>query len=90
MSKYEKGRTFEYRVKKELEKQGYFVIRAAASKPVDLVALKDGKAILVECKISKNPSKERLALLHVYREKSGCSVLVAVKKKRRLILKPMG
>jgi Holliday junction resolvase len=30
--------------------EGWFVVRAAASKPVDLVCLKNGEIALVECK----------------------------------------
>lgn len=41
MRNYYKGRRLEYRVKEKLEKAGYFVVRAAASKGIaDLVAVK--------------------------------------------------
>jgi len=87
MSGYAKGRSFEYRVKRSLEKRGYFVVRVAASKPVDLVAIKDGSATLVECKINRNPTSDKLELLHMYEKKSGCKVLIAVRKGRRLVLR---
>jgi len=85
-----KGRGFEYRVKRVLERQGYFVIRAASSKPIDLVAIKDGRATLVECKVGRNPPRERLELLHMYERRSGCRVLVAVRKNKELVLKAIG
>jgi len=51
-SNYERGRDFEYRVKRALEGLGYVVVRCAGSKPVDLVAMKPGVVIFVECKKS--------------------------------------
>ena len=64
---YKKGASFERKVRRALENEGYFVIRAAASKPVDLVAIRDGKTVLVECKsgssrISKFRAMELLKL----------------------------
>ena len=49
------GSAFENLLKNFLEeKLGCFVIRSAASKsPVDLVALRDSNAILIQCKASK-------------------------------------
>lgn len=54
MTNYEKGRRFEYRVRDLFMEHGFVVIRAAKSKPVDLVCLKNGTSILVECKIRKS------------------------------------
>ena len=67
MTNYEKGRRFEYRVRDLFKKHGFVVIRAAQSKPIDLVCLKDGKSILVECKtnkkaLNKNKKKELLTM----------------------------
>jgi len=59
MTNYEKGRRFEYRVRDLFRECGFIVIRAAQSKPIDLVCLKDGWSILVECKTKKTSlSKE--------------------------------
>ena len=50
---YDLGRALEYRVKGLLERDGYYVIRAAASKGlVDLAAMKPGQVLLVQCKRS--------------------------------------
>ncbi len=50
---YRLGRDLEYRAKRLLETDGYFVLRAAASKgPVDLVAIKPGQTLFVQCKRS--------------------------------------
>lgn len=67
MSRYLKGARFERRVKKYLEEKGYLVIRAAGSKPFDLVGIKDGKAIVLECKVAegilKKTELERLIMM---------------------------
>jgi Holliday junction resolvase len=40
----------EYVVRDLFRRRGWFVVRAAASKPVDLVCTKNGEIALVECK----------------------------------------
>lgn len=55
---YVKGRKKEQYLKLKFKKQGWFVVRAAASKPIDLVLIKkseDGKPIvkLIESKKAK-------------------------------------
>ena len=47
---YRKGRRLEHRVRDIFRRRGWVVVRAAGSKPVDLVCLKRGEAVLVECK----------------------------------------
>lgn len=48
---YRSGRDFEYEVRDHLEAEGYWVTRAAGSKTkVDLVAIKPGQVLLVQCK----------------------------------------
>ena len=48
---YASGRDFEYRVRDDLIARGYFVARSAGSKTVvDLLALKQGRVLLVQCK----------------------------------------
>lgn len=49
---YQRGRSFEYRVKKKLESLGYFVMRSAGSKgQVDLLAVKHGTSLFVQSKL---------------------------------------
>lgn len=49
-SNYNRGRAYEYRAKKELEAQGYSVIRAAGSHgPFDLIAVPRTPGWLVRC-----------------------------------------
>jgi len=54
MTQYTRGRAFEYRCKRALEEQGFWVMRAAQSKGIaDLVAVQNGYAVLVQCKLGK-------------------------------------
>lgn len=87
MTNYEKGRRFEYRVRDFFREHGFLVIRAAQSKPIDLVCLKDGKSILVECKTNRKALRRqtREELLKM----AECSHAIAVfayKEKRQMKL----
>ncbi|MEM1690091.1 MAG: hypothetical protein QW794_06770 [Thermosphaera sp.] len=60
VTNYQRGRAFEYKVKTELERLGFFVIRCAGSKPCDLVAFKEGKPpIFIECKTSRGTLRKK-------------------------------
>ncbi len=51
MSRYAAGRRFEWKVRDQLQDQGYFVIRSAGSKgAVDLAAFKKSDWLFVQCK----------------------------------------
>lgn len=53
MSKYSDGYRFECRVRDALREDGYEVIRSAGSKTkVDLIALKTGEILFVQCKLN--------------------------------------
>ncbi|OYT67030.1 MAG: hypothetical protein B6U65_04250 [Candidatus Wolframiiraptor sp. EX4484-121] len=78
---YAKGRRFEWRVKDLLEARGWIVVRAARSKPVDLVAMKGGRILLIECKYDSSISKDRRRLLLELAEGAGAKPVLA--KKRR-------
>jgi Holliday junction resolvase len=66
---YKRGRALEYLMKDKLEKQGYFVVRAAGSHGVaDIMAIKSYSAgheiLFVSCKIPQYaPPAERRALV---------------------------
>lgn len=48
---YRLGRAFEYRVRDRLRALGYFVLRSPASRsPVDLVAIRFGEVLFIQCK----------------------------------------
>lgn len=57
---YQRGRSFEYRVKRSFEEQGCLCIRQTKSSFPDLIVIKqDGKLLFVECKVDKkNISKD--------------------------------
>ncbi len=59
--KYKTGTKYEYKAKKELEKEGYLVIRSAGShSPFDLIALGALEVIFIQikkCKILKEAEK---------------------------------
>jgi Holliday junction resolvase len=64
------GSRYERRLKKKLEKEGYFVIRSAGSFTCDLIAVKDGKVYAYEVKSCKKkkysptpPEKEQIEKL---------------------------
>lgn len=81
MKQYERGRRFEWTVRRYFESLGFVVIRAAASKPVDLVALRDGAVFLIECKYNTGMTRrERKRMLEIA-EKAGTTALLATKKK---------
>jgi Holliday junction resolvase len=49
---YRKGRHFEWRVRDDFRAKGYFVLRSPRSAgPVDLVAIKKGDVVLIQCKV---------------------------------------
>jgi Holliday junction resolvase len=87
LSNYEAGRRLEYRVRDMFRKQGYLVIRAAQSKPIDLVALRDRRTLLVECKaggsyLGQDRKKELLSLA----EQTGATIVIATRRKRQVEL----
>jgi len=78
MSNYRKGYSFERRVKRTLERKGYFVVRSAGSKFPDLIALdKSGKAYVIECKVNRRSfTRQELNDLKALAEKYKCIPLI--------------
>ncbi len=65
---YERGRSFEYRVRNHLQSLGYLVARSPASRgPFDLIAVWESSigpgVALVQCKLAGKISKKELAEL---------------------------
>ena len=59
---YRKGINFEYRVRDYYREKGYFVLRSPRSLgPLDLVAIRKGEILLIQCKMTLNlsPNKRR-------------------------------
>jgi Holliday junction resolvase len=80
---YRKGRRLEYVVRDMFRRRGWFVVRAAASKPVDLVCLKGGDIVLVECKYGvKGIRWDELAPLLEAAERANAKPVLAIAEKR--------
>ena len=73
----------EYVVRDMFRRRGWFVVRAAASKPVDLVCLKSGEVVLVECKYGVRGVRwaELVPLLEAA-EKADARPVLAIAEKR--------
>ncbi|MDG7037388.1 MAG: hypothetical protein JRM72_08410 [Nitrososphaerota archaeon] len=77
---YQNGRALEYRVKRQLEDDGWFVTRSSGSHgPADLVALKRGRPpLLVQCKANGRISpEEREELVKVSKSVGAVPMLAA-------------
>jgi len=85
LSNYEVGRRLEYRIRDLFRRNGYFVIRAAQSKPIDLVCLRNGRSVLVECKAGSSfLGKERKRELLDLAKQAGAAVVLA-RRRRRIV-----
>ncbi len=83
MSNYEIGRRLEYRIRDLFKRNGYFVIRAAQSKPIDLVCLRNGRSVLVECKAGSSfLGKERKRELLDLAKQTGAAIVLARRRRR--------
>ena len=85
LSNYEVGRRLEYRIRDLFRRNGYFVVRAAQSKPIDLVCLRNGRSVLVECKAGRSfLGKERKRELLDLAKQAGAAVVLA-RRRRRMV-----
>ncbi|MEM1940850.1 MAG: restriction endonuclease [Candidatus Caldarchaeum sp.] len=86
---YRKGRRLEYVVRDVFKRRGWAVVRAAASKPVDLVCMKDGHTVVVECKHNKRyVTWGEVEPLVQLAEKAGAEpVLVLAEKRGKPVLR---
>lgn len=82
MSNYDRGRRFEYAVRDHLRTNGYDVIRSAGSKTkVDLVAIKTGQVLLVQCKLDgKISPTERTELVRIASAAGGWPIVASRKQ----------
>lgn len=86
MSGYTDGRRVEYAVIEDLKDNGYDTLRAASSKGLaDVVAIKPGQVLLVNCKRTTAPGPaERADLLRIAAALPGVGIpLVALKPLRQ-------
>jgi Holliday junction resolvase len=88
---YRSGRRLEYVVRDMFRRRGWFVIRAAASKPVDLVCLKSGDIVLVECKYGVRGVRwAELAPLDAAERANAKPVLAIAEKRGRIKMIDVG
>jgi Holliday junction resolvase len=93
---YQKGRAFEYKIKKKYEDKGYLVFRSAGSHSVaDLIAIAprrfgilEWKPILIQCKatVGQTYPKECSILIEIA-EKFGCRAILETKNKTIVLVK---
>lgn len=88
MSGYSLGRRVEYDIRDRLIADGYEVTRAASSKgTADLIAIKAGQVLLVNCKRTTLPSPaERRELVRVARLLPGVALPIIARGKRLLLV----
>src|SRR5260370_42640047 len=83
LSNYEIGRRLEYRIRDLFRRNGYFVVRAAQSKPIDLVCLRNGRSVVVECKAGRSFLRpERTSELLAFARQAGASIVLAIPRER--------
>jgi len=86
-SKYRKGHRWELKVKKMWEEKDYVVYRSAGSKgAADLIALKDGKIVLIQVKVNRKPTRSEVAKLQKEAKKCKATALIILwnSKKREI------
>lgn len=83
MTNYANGRAFEYRVMELLRDAGYTVVRSAGSKgAADLVAIKPGQVLFVQCKTSGQIGPSEWYLFYKSACEAGAVAVVAHRPKR--------
>jgi Holliday junction resolvase len=86
MTQYTRGANFERKVKKYLEDLDYYVVRSAGSKgQADLVAIKRGETLLIQCKISGNISPIEYKKFLNLGKTLGVSTILAKNEKGKII-----
>ena len=89
---YRKGRSFEYYVREKFAKKGFLSVRASSSKgtpsyqpPIDIVAIRDGKVVLIECKKNKKSITKKLISLNTeLGKKYGAESIIVYKDNGRV------
>jgi len=82
-SPYQKGRSLEWKAKRELQSEGYLVIRSAGSKgPIDLVAVNRSCVRLIQVVKGSIPTRKLQALKNLPIPR-GCTLEVWVARRKR-------
>jgi len=84
MKRYRKGADKERRLKKKLEKEGFWVVRAAGSKGIaDLVAIKNSRAYLIQVKHERISKLEATKLKEIAASCGAFPIVALYKRKLR-------
>lgn len=87
---YEKGRRFEYKVRDNFRKRGYIVYRSAGShSPADLVAMKAGEIILIQCQTYPNFAKAKVEQLLEHAKEMSCRAQLYWTQDRKMYCKEL-
>jgi Holliday junction resolvase len=98
-ARYKRGRAFEYRVKKKLEREGYYVVRSAGSHSVaDLVAVRKkvgrtavtiplAEVLFVQCFRGRKSARELVKLVEVCEDYGAIPCVATVRGRTLLFLK---
>lgn len=82
---YKQGYAFECELKDHLKNTGWTVVRSAGSKKPDLVAARDGKVMIIECKVTKEKKiyleKDEVFNLKAVADAFGGEGMFAIKQK---------
>ena len=84
---YTIGRRFENYVRDILENSGWIVVRCAASKPIDLLACRNGVRIAVECRKTGRLTDNDMAKLSLLSLHGGFYPVLAYKSGKRVTFK---
>jgi len=83
---YVRGRRFEYYVMKKLEDLGYYVVRSAGSHGTfDLIAIKNGAALGIQCKLGNVSRAEKDKIVEVGR-RYGITPCLATKRNGKVVV----
>jgi len=84
---YQRGRYWEYRVRDHFKRMGYFVWRSPASRgPADLIAIKRGEIVLVQCRTSGSLDFREKEELRSLAESIGAKAYLAVRSPKGKVL----
>jgi len=85
---YQRGRYWEYRVRDFFKNKGYFVWRSPASKgPADLIAIKKGEILLIQCKVSGSIKKEKREELKELAKSINAKALLVQRSGRKMVIR---
>lgn len=72
---YQRGANLEYKVRRQFEEAGYYVVRSAGSRGVaDLVAVKQGQVFWIQVKKSTSTAKEKEKLEELVEKYGGYGI----------------